>query len=115
LLFYEFPDQVVEVGNLLISSRISVVYDQMDPRRVPQPLNPHLLEDPYRQRTRAVLGHGQVCRQNRNVAGVTRLVGAVSAQAYDFLSKSERIIVQYGLPQMVRDSPKNQAAIKLET
>ena len=78
----------------------------MDSFRVPDLLNTHLTEDLDRQRSRAVLSHGHVSRQNSNLAREVELPASVSFDANDLLSKRKRVIVENRLRQVSREAER---------
>ena len=99
LLFYELPDQNMEIGHFLVRCRKTMIDHKMDLRRIPDLLNAHFTEDLDRQRSRAILGHCHVGRYNSNLSRMVGFLRPVGFQADDFLSESKRIIVQDCLRQ----------------
>src|SRR5207245_510596 len=104
LLLRELANQNMEVGNLLVRSRKTMIYDKMDSLRVPDLLNTHLTENLDRQGSSAILSHGHVRRQNSNLAGMVDLPASVSFDANDLLGKSKRVIVEDRLRQVGREA-----------
>src|SRR2546426_8384257 len=82
----------MEVGDLLVRRWICVVDYQMDARRVPQLLDPHLSNDLNRQGTSTILGHSKIDRQNNDVSWMEQVMFAAfgGTDAHDFLRERER-------------------------
>src|SRR2546428_10525463 len=62
LLLDELSNQNMEISDLLVRSRKTMIYNKMDPFWVPDLLDAHLTEDLDRQRSCAILCHCQVGR-----------------------------------------------------
>ena len=93
LLLDKFSNQNMEISHLLIRSRKTMVYDEVDFLRVPNLLDTHLTEDLDRQRSSAILGHGHVGRQNSDLSSMVGLPASISFDADDLLSERKRVIV----------------------
>ena len=114
LLLGELSNQNVKVGNLLVRSRKTMIYDKMDSLRIPDLLNAHLTENLDRQRSGTVLSHGHVHWQNGNLARKVDLPASVSLDANDLLSKCKRIIVENRLGQISREAGRKLPLLKMK-
>ena len=93
LLLDKLPYQNMEVGNLLVGSGITMVYNEMDSLRVPNLLNTHLTEDLDRQGPSTILSHGHVGRKNGNLSRMVDFTATVSLDANDLLRERKRVVV----------------------
>src|SRR5207245_9689001 len=93
LLLRELANQNMEVGNLLVRSRKTMIYDKMDSLRVPDLLNTHLTEDLDRQGSRAILGHSHIGRQNRDFARMVNLLASFGFNAVDLIRLRQRVVI----------------------
>ena len=89
LLLDKLPYQNMEVGNLLVGSGITMVYDEMDSLRVPNLLNTHLTEDLDRQGPSTILGHRHIRRQNSDLARMMDLFTSISLNTDYLLGKRQ--------------------------
>src|SRR2546422_9991282 len=87
----EFTDQIVKVSNLLVRRRIRVIDYEMDPRWIPELLDPHLSNDLNRKGTCTVLRHSKINRQNNDVTWMEHVMFAAfgGSDAHDFLREGE--------------------------
>jgi len=88
LLLGEFSNQNVKVGDLLVRSRKTMIYDKMDSLRIPDLLNAHLTENLDRQRSGTVLSHGHIRGQDSNLTGPMDFLGPIGFNANDFFRES---------------------------
>src|SRR2546428_13484509 len=87
----EFTDQIVKVGDLLVRRRIGVIDYEMDPRWIPELLDPHLPDDLDRQGPSTILCHSKVDRQDHDISRMEHVVFAAfgCADAHDLLREGE--------------------------
>ena len=93
LLLDELSNQNMEISHLLVRSRKTMVYDEMDLFRIPDLLNTHLTENLDRQGSRTVLSHGHVGRNDSNLSRTVDLTATVSLDANDLLRERKRVVV----------------------
>jgi hypothetical protein len=113
LLLDELSNQNMEIGDLLVRSGKTVVYDEMDSFRVPDLLDPHLTEDLDRQGSSAILGHRHVGGQNSNLARMMYFLASISLDADDLLRECKRFIVEDVLRQGGREAGRKLSLLKM--
>jgi len=113
LLLGELSNQNVEVGNFLVRSGKTMVYDEMNSFRVPDLLDTHLTENLDRQRSSTILRHRHVRRQNCNLARMMDPPASISFDADDLLGKRERVIIQNRLRQAGREAEPKLSLLKM--
>jgi hypothetical protein len=114
LLLRKLSNKNMEIRNLLVRSRKTMVYNQMDLFRVPDLLNTHLAEDLDRQRAGAILGHSHVGRQNSNLARKADLPASLRFDANDLLGKSKRVIAKNRPRQANREAEQKLPLLKMK-
>ena len=100
LLLDKLSNQNMEISNLLVRSRETMIDHKMDFLWIPDLLHPHLAEDLDRQGSSAVLCHRHVRRQNSDLARVMDPLASISLDADYLLGKRQRVIVENRLRQL---------------
>src|SRR2546425_7082240 len=87
----EFTDQIMEVSNLLVRRKIRVIDYEMDPRWIPELLDPHLPDDLDRQGPSTILCHSKVDRQGHDISRMEHVMLAAfgGTDAHDLLREGE--------------------------
>ena len=113
LLLDELSNQNMEISHFLVRRWKTMVYNQVDSFRVPDLLDAHLTENFDRQRSRTILSHRHIRRQNSNLPRMMDIPSSVSLDTDDLLCEGKRIIVQDSLRQLGQEAGRKLPLLKM--